>query len=230
MHIIPVFGSSIAGSDATYDSTLSLTNLTGTRGTVRVVRVLPLLVMPCVQACNPPFETSLDPFAASDGVGMLLTAGEGVYLRLGAVVLESDTTMQVDSYAVASLAPPRDYAQLVPSATAWIPGGTRSIIQRAFRGEGESFNLFLVNPNAAPMRFDYRIPGTSAAGFAVVAAGATAMVTLGPGFYCPDGCGTIIPPFGAGLPVEVIADGDYMAAVSNRSGSLPGIVRIASLE
>jgi len=163
IHIIPVFGSSITGSDATYNSTLSLTNLTGVPGTIRVIRVLPLLVAPCVQECNPPFQTSLAPYGQSDGEGELLTAGEGVYLRLGAIVFESDTAMEVDSYAVAGLSPERSYAQLVPSAPGWIPGGRWSIIHRALRGEGESFNLFLVNPNATPMRFDYRIPGISAA-------------------------------------------------------------------
>lgn len=230
LHIIPVFGEALAGSDATYVSTLSLTNLTGIRGTIRVVRVLPLLVTPCFHACNPPFETTVEPYGQSDGEGFLLTAGEGVYLRLGAIVLESDTAMQVDSYAVASLVPTRSYAQLVPSAPAWIPGGRWSIIQRAFRGEGESFNLFFINPSATPMRFDYRLPNTPLTGFVVVAAGATGMVTLGPSFYCPHGCGTIMPPFGAGLPIEVFADGDYMAAASNRSPWLPGIVRIACPE
>jgi hypothetical protein len=139
-------------------------------------------------------------------------------------MLESDHPVLIDSYAYRDASPPKSAAEQVEIARDWIPAGVESMIPQAIRAEGETANLFLINPNHSEMTFEYSVSGRTA--MATVPARSSRLVPIPPEFYCPLSCGGGTRPFGAGIPLHIVADAPYLAAVSSRSPWL-AVVRIA---
>ena len=222
-YIVPVFGAGVNASDGTYASVLTVINPTPHEAKLNVVQVLPLVAEPCIHCNTLPFTQIIQPSYAQAIEGLLLPAKNGRYLLLGAIVLEADQPLEIGSFSYRDFFPPKSGMETVEVARGWIPGG-RSMIPLAVRGEGETANLFLVNPNDEPLTFEYSVLfGTT---IAEVAAQSSAVVPLRYEFYCPDGCAWGSRPVGEGVPVFVTADAPYMAAVSSRSPWL-NITRIA---
>ncbi|MEO6258779.1 MAG: hypothetical protein ABIP63_00450 [Thermoanaerobaculia bacterium] len=217
--IIPVYGKHVQGVGYTYDSFLSLGNAGSSPASVRVTDIIPLTSEPCA-GCRPTtFELTIPPYETRTLSNFIVLDSE--VLLLGAAVIASDRPLEVRAEIVGTGQADLRW-QTVEIARGWLTG--RSRIDRAFRGEGGSINLFLVNPNAFPIEVEY---STKYGGFgkSAVPPHSSVLRVLAPFFYCPKGCATT-GQLGLGVDLELTCSSNYLAATSNPSRLLAPVVRI----
>ncbi|HXH41969.1 MAG TPA: hypothetical protein VNN08_25315 [Thermoanaerobaculia bacterium] len=231
-YIVPVFGVQARGSDGVYSSILSLNNPSNEPINAHIVAVLPLSTSSCEQCQDLSPDLTVNPrrsLVISDQGAPRIAVGDSS-LSLGALVLEADRPLLVESEVFR--APVAhwtvDQWQVVEIARDWIAGGQVSILPRVIPPQADvSFNLFLLNPNAFPARFEYWTD-CGGRGETVVAGKSTALVSL-TGAFLGQICGTppTNVPKGFALPVYVRSESPYLAAVSTRSQVLPPVVHVA---
>ena len=222
--IIPVYGSNVKGIGFTYDSVLAIGNPTSSIANVRVADIIPITSVPCA-ACRPsdldliirPHETRRFP------AGRPLVVG-GQSLLFGAVVITADQPIELRS-EVAGVASGIDYRwQFVEIARDWLTGPSR--IDRAIRGDSETTNLFLINPNPFLIDIEY---STDRGGYGKtsVPPHSSVLRILDPTFWCPRGCAWIaITDPGRGVALDLNSSSPYLAAATNPSRLLAPVVRI----
>ena len=221
-YIVPVVAST--HPNAPYWSTLALTSAFNT--TVRVKAIYPLDAIACpVNRCIGISQISV--FGGYSTVisdmpqPLWFTIDDHTLMKLGAVLLESDVPLVVESEAYRAGYPARDW-QPVQVARQFVSGETQ--IERAIFSDA-STNLFLVNPNDSALRISYW-SDHGGRGETMVAAGRSALVVLPANFDCPGGCGSGEIPRGLGFTLHLQADLPYLAATSSKSTNLPPIVRV----
>ena len=229
-YIIPVWGERIQGWSAQYSSTIVLTNLTEHDATVRVVDVLPMVTEECPGCADSTWTLRPSP---SDGSMRVIsdqgTSGvffHGKHLRYGAVVLEADSPVLVESDVFTGLWGEPHVWQSVDVATGWIPGGTTGVIPRAVAPDVWSdFTLYLLNPNDAPITVEYWI---SFGGRRSSDVPAHSMIALRLPI-APFLAGTAGAELATGFafPLYVTSSYPFLAAAGGRSPSLPTTVHVA---
>lgn len=221
--IIPAYGSNVKGIGFTYDSVLVIANPTSSIANVRVADIIPITSVPCA-ACRPsdldliipPHETRR--FAA----GRPLVVG-GQSLLFGAAVLTADQPIELRS-EIAAVSGSEYRWQFVEIARDWLTGPSR--IDRAMRGDFETTNLFLINPNPFVIDIEY---STDRGGYGKtsVPPHSSVLRILDPTFWCPRGCLWIaITDPGRGVPLTLNSSSPYLAAATNPSRLLAPVVRI----
>lgn len=224
--IIPVYGSGVKGLGFTYDSILAIGNPTSNAANVRVSEIFPITAAPYPYSVFQKTTVPIPPHGTFRlAAGTPLSAG-GDALLLGAAVITADQPLELRSEVVGTAPGPlaNHRWQTVEIARDWLVGPSR--IDRAMRGDGDTTNLFLINPNAFPIDIEY---SSEAGGFgrATVAPHSSTLRILGPEWWCPRGCAWIaIIDLGRGVAITLNASSPYLAAATNPSALLAPVVRI----
>ncbi len=221
--IIPVYGTHVQGVGNTYDSILALGNPTASTAHVRVTDILPVTSAPCTECRLLNTEIIIPAHGTKRFSSETALAVDAQTLLLGAAVITADQPIEIRSEVVATAR--GDYRwQTVEIARDWLTG--RSRIDRAMRGDEESTNLFLINPNSFEIEIEY---STDRGGFGktLVPPHSSVFRILQPGWWCPGGCSWIaIIDLGRGVNLEFNSSSKYLAATSNPSRLLAPVVRI----
>lgn len=154
-YIIPIYGHSLAGATAGWNSIVLVSNPGDQIAHASIVQIMPMLLGPCeTRPCgSQPFVV---PAKSTQVCCSVETASDEVHA--GAFVLSSDQPLTVETWLVSN---PFDRSQPVlyqpvPVLSQWIPGGVETWIPRAISGFGnESINLFVVNPNDRPLVVEF---------------------------------------------------------------------------
>ena len=155
--IVPVFAEIVYGSEASYGSSLRVTNLSSRAANVRIAAIYAAQWR--AECGKAPFLHTLDP-----GETQWLSVPIGCR-GVMALEVESDATIRADVEVSSLRSGNTWHYQRIDTAREWLPAGRDAIIPavRADLPDAPDFygpfrtNLFVVNPNDTPLHFDLHI-------------------------------------------------------------------------
>ena len=226
LYIVPVAGD-VTGALGNYTTVIRALNPNATGVTLTCDGIFPIFSEPVSCAG---LSVTIPPAATFEGVviGGHCCADGAAFdnVPVGALALRSTDTLEIRSEVLFSTATTASW-QPMEIGRSWIPGGRRSLIDRAFGFDPSSgTNLFLVNPNPFPIHVTYRA-GFGSTADVLVPARRTLFVALPQKFACPSGCGSVFPFTGNGFGLVLRSDFDYFASAIPFSDLLPRVLRIA---
>jgi hypothetical protein len=148
--IIPVRGDILQGADASYITTVEVTNLDTKPVSVRVGEMFPVRTAP---GCPNTAAVVIQPLETVD----VPTGCIGLY----AYTLEADGKVRVDAEVLTSRVVPFppgftsiNYFQQFETSRTWLLPGRLAVIPRIWLTELIRTNVFVVNPNDRPINFE----------------------------------------------------------------------------
>lgn len=148
--IVPIRGDIVFGADASYITTVEVTNLDAKPVSVRRGQVFPALLQ---HPCSDVSAVVIQPLESAD----VPTGCIGLY----AYTLETDGKVRVDAEVLTTRPVPLPVGftsssnwQQFETARAWLPSARLAVIPRVWIGGSFRTNLFVVNPNDQPINFE----------------------------------------------------------------------------
>jgi hypothetical protein len=160
-YIVPVWAQDLRGSSQTWTSEISVSNPDSEAASVRVAEVYPAVeefFCHPVIFCGPQIARQFE-----SGDTLPVTPNfwkKNVIYRLAALRIESDRPIHVESW-VRGISKGSLLNQEIAVGRGWIPAGAKAFIPERYYNVGggtpDHTNVFIVNPNEAPMVVNYRI-------------------------------------------------------------------------
>lgn len=211
-YIIPIWASSLEGSDGTWAARATAVNPSSAPVSYRVTGVYPLQSVPCPDCTGLSTPVTIEPGAAVP----LNPRGHlpGVRMTAGAFVVETSAPLAI--HLVAYRAGRPELRQYLSVGRRWIPPGrhTISTVERA--GTDWRMNLFVINPRDIPVTVSAWAGGREEnERRQTIPPRSTAIIAIGPplcnGVRCPGT--TEFPP--APMRVEIDTDGEVLTSISS---------------